>query len=65
MIMIIDECVDCTSMGLHCQGASCSNRRQKIHVCDNCNIHDTLYYFEGGEYCIDCIIDMLEIVEDD
>lgn len=65
MKKIIDECVDCTSMGLHCMGAACSKRRQEIHVCDNCECNDTLYHFEGGEYCIDCIIDMLERVQDD
>lgn len=65
MIKEVDNCVDCRSMGLHCIGASCPNRRRKVHCCDNCELEETLYHFEGGEYCIDCITEMLEMVRDD
>lgn len=66
MLMTIDNCVDCTSMGLHCRGASCPNRSMKVHCCDGCeSSEETLYYFDGGEYCIYCITEMLEMVRDD
>lgn len=65
MKKIIDNCVGCTSMGLHCIGASCPNRSREILCCDKCESEETLYHFEGGEYCIECIIGMLEKVQDD
>lgn len=61
----IDNCVGCTSMGLPCKGSSCSKRRRKIRCCDNCELEETLYHFDGGEYCINCIKKMLEVVEDE
>ena len=65
MIKIIDDCVDCTSMGLHCQGPSCPNRRREVHCCDGCGSEEELYYFEGGEYCSYCIDSMTGEDEDD
>lgn len=64
MKKIIDDCVGCTSMGLHCLGHACSKRSREIHCCDNCEEEETLYHFEGGEYCIECIMEMLEVVRD-
>jgi hypothetical protein len=66
MRKVVDNCVGCTSMGLPCKGVSCPNRSQEILCCDKCEVSDeTLYHFEGGEYCIDCIKEMLEKVEYD
>ena len=65
MIKKIDNCVGCTTIGMHCIGEACPNRSYVTHCCDNCESEETLYYFEGGEYCIDCIKDMLEMVRDD
>ena len=31
--------------------------------CDSCGNEDVLYEYEGGEYCIECIKDMLTVVE--
>ena len=61
----IDNCVGCTSIGLPCKGSSCPNRRHKILCCDKCESETTLYHFEGGVYCIDCIEEMLDPVEDE
>ena len=63
MIEYRDECVGCTSMGLHCLGSVCPNRNVPYHICDDCGDETTLYKFEGEELCLDCILERLEVVE--
>lgn len=55
-----NECVDC---GLPCIGDACPHRKVPHYYCDECDEEETLYYFEGRELCINCIINMLEKVE--
>lgn len=59
-----NECVGCTSMGLHCIGSSCPNKNVLHLYCDDCKSEEELYYFDGQELCIDCIIKQLEKVEE-
>ena len=63
MERIESECVDCTSVGLHCMGSSCPNRRVVRFYCDKCGCEETLYYYDDRELCADCILDELEVVE--
>lgn len=65
MTKTVDFCVDCTSMGLHCKGESCPNRRREVQCCDRCGSEEELYYFEGGEYCSYCIESMTEDEEEE
>lgn len=64
MKKIVSDCVGCTSMGLHCIDPACTNRSREIRCCDKCEAEETLYHFDGGEYCLDCIVEKLEIVRE-
>lgn len=57
MIKYEDFCCQCE---LHCLGGSCPNVNVEVHCCDECETQGTLYYFDGGEYCLDCIKKMLD-----
>lgn len=57
---VTNECVNC---GFPCKGVACPNYRVTRYYCDDCGNEETLYHFEGGEYCLDCIKDMLKKVE--
>lgn len=59
-----NECVDCTSIGLHCLGNSCSNLNVPHWYCDDCEEEKELFHYDGKELCIDCIAKQLEKVED-
>lgn len=59
-----NECVGCKSLGLPCLGDICPNRNGIRFYCDKCNEETDLYYYDGKELCIDCIIEKLEKVED-
>ena len=62
MKTINDECVGCPKeMG--CLGEICPNRNVTRLYCDKCNEETDLYYYDGQELCIDCIIEQLEQVE--
>lgn len=54
-----DGCVNC---GLPCLGISCPNKNITVHYCDECGADVLLYRYDGGEYCVDCIIGKLEKV---
>lgn len=60
MKRIEDHCVDC---GLPCLGNSCPHRNVTCYYCDDCDVEDTLYEFDGEELCIDCIVKRLVVVE--
>lgn len=66
MKTVENECCGCSSMGLPCQGSSCSNRHVIKLYCDKCEEEvETLYYgsISGKELCADCALDELEKVE--
>ena len=60
MVQYENECVDC---GLPCIGDACPYRKVPHYYCDKCDEEETLYYFDGRELCINCIINTLEKVE--
>lgn len=64
MKKVENECVGCKDLGLYCMGASCPNRNVVRYYCDNCDCEEQLYYYDGGEYCLNCIAKMLEKVEE-
>lgn len=63
MKRIENECVGCTEMGLPCRGSACPNRNVERFYCDECKEEAELYYYDGEELCIDCIVKRLEKVE--
>lgn len=56
MIKYENECVGCTSLGMHCLGVGCPNRKVPHYYCDECgdDVED-LYEYDGEELCIECI----------
>lgn len=63
---VTDECVGCTSMGLHCIGSSCPNRNVVHYYCDRCGDEfdsNQLYQYEGEEVCGNCILEDFERIE--
>lgn len=62
MIGYGNECRDCATEGYPCRGMSCDYRKSEKHICDDCGDDGKLYYFDGGEYCIECIEQRLERV---
>lgn len=57
---IVDNCVGCTSMGLYCMGVGCPNRAHEVYTCDKCHTETELYYYEGKELCMECIMEMVQ-----
>lgn len=62
MVKYENECVGCTSIGLHCIGSSCRNRNVPHFYCDECGEEKELYEFDGEQLCISCIQRRLEPV---
>ena len=62
MTIMVNNCVDCRSVGLPCQGSSCENHTpQKVLVCDECeDAADRIFRFAGKELCKECISDLLD-----
>lgn len=58
-----NECVGCTSVGLHCLGSGCPNRSVTRYYCDECGCEEKLYYFDGRELCVDCLLEEVDVVE--
>lgn len=61
-----NECVGCTSLGLHCLGDACSKRNILHYYCDKCGEEfepEALYVNEDGEeLCTECILSNYETV---
>ena len=55
-----NECVDC---GLPCLREACMHYKVEHIACDSCQEEKKLYYYNGLEMCLDCILDDLEVVE--
>lgn len=60
---ITNECVDCTSVGLHCLGRSCPNRNVVHYYCDECGYEGKLYHYGDRELCEDCLLEEVDVVE--
>lgn len=62
MRRVENECVGCPD-GVPCFGSSCPNRNVVRFYCDKCGEEATLYDFDGEQVCIDCIKELLPVVE--
>lgn len=63
MKRIEDECVGCTSVGLHCLGNYCPYVNVVRFYCDECGSEEKLYHYHGKELCQDCLLEKFDIVE--
>ena len=54
---------ECVSCGLPCLGRACPNYEVTRFYCDKCKQEATLYEYEGEEWCADCILEDLPVVE--
>lgn len=59
MVIVEKECVDC---GLPCLYESCPYWAVTRYYCDKCKDETTLYEFEDRELCIECIKNLLPMV---
>ena len=56
MEKIVNECVGCRDLGLHCMGSACPNRNVTRFFCDRCQDEITVIYdYDGEELCEDCL----------
>lgn len=63
MIRVESDCCDC---GLPCIKSSCKYYEIIRYICDDCDDDvNELYYFDGKQLCVDCIVNKLERVEYD
>ena len=60
MKIIENECVSCD---LPCMGSACPYQNVTRYYCDRCEEETTLYYYDGEELCVDCLIKEFEIVK--
>jgi hypothetical protein len=60
LIVIANECVDC---GLPCIYEACPYYEVVRYYCDECGEESELYYWDGEQLCVDCILKQLERVE--
>jgi hypothetical protein len=58
MIKIENDCVCCD---IPC--IDCGRKRTPHYYCDKCKEETTIYEYEDGQYCIDCIKEKLTVVE--
>lgn len=64
MIIIENECVGC-SPEMGCIGNACPYKNVPRLYCDNCGTENVLYWWNGQQFCIDCIEERLERVDID
>lgn len=62
MIEYENECCDCAVPGYPCLGKDCPNIRVPHYYCDQHKEEAELYYYDGEQLCLDCIIGRLEKV---
>lgn len=67
MKIVKDECCDCAVPAYPCIGNTCPYKNVTHYYCDDCGVEgdeefESLYYYEGSDLCINCIIEKLEKV---
>ena len=62
MIKYVDMCVQCTAVGLPCQGSCCPNLNVPFLYCDRCKdrIDDDAYEVDDEDLCEDCLKEMFK-----
>jgi len=66
LITYSNECCSCAVPGYPCLGDQCYLRNYPHYICDCCGDEvepGQLFWFEGQQLCIDCVINELEVVE--
>ena len=58
------ECVGCPD-DLGCIYEACPYYMVTRYYCDECGEETDLWYFDGEQLCVDCILKRLEKVEED
>jgi hypothetical protein len=58
----LNECCNCSVPGYPCN-PTCQLKAVEHFYCDKCHEETKLYEYDGGEYCIECIEKMLDVVE--
>lgn len=63
----VNNCVDCTSMGMPCLGDACSNRNAVQYSCDECKEEyppEELFDFDlkGTELCAKCLLKKFDTI---
>jgi hypothetical protein len=62
--MVRTESLCCGCQGMPCMGSACPNYEITVFKCDDCGVtQEDLYYYDGEELCIDCIIKRLKVLE--
>lgn len=62
--MVRTESLCCGCQGMECMGSACPNYEITVFECDSCGkTNEDLYYFDGKELCIGCIIKRLKVAE--
>lgn len=64
MVKTESLCCGCTAFG-DCMGSACPNYEKTFYICDDCDKQEKLYYFDGYELCLDCILERLKYVEEE
>ena len=65
MVRYENECCGCATPAYPCRGSACPLRNVPHYYCDNpeCRAEGTLYEYEGGQLCSECLLKKLPIVE--
>ena len=62
--MVKKESLCCGCMAFNnCMGSACPNYENTFYICDDCDKQKDLYYFDGEELCLRCILKRLSLVE--
>lgn len=60
MVKFENDCCDC---GMPCT-CTCNLKKVPHFYCDGCNEEvDDLYEYEDGQYCVDCLLQLVPKVE--
>ena len=62
MVRIVNDCVGCYELGLHCM-PNCNKRYTEVHYCDRCDEEiqeEDIFVIDGEEICYECRLEMLE-----
>ena len=57
-----NECVDCP-IELPCLGNRCPYRNVVRYYCDRCKEEAKLYYYDGEEICVECLLEEFDVVD--
>lgn len=65
MIRVENLCSGCDIHEMPCMGSACPYYEMVFYECDDCESQEDLYYFDGYELCLKCILKRLDIVKEE